>query len=94
MPSSILKNAKHNKLRAAYAYYSVPGAHSLMDLFKDMLILAKAHNFDVLNALDIMDNMTVFKELKFGIGDGNLQYYLYNWRSRSMVPAQVGIVLV
>ena len=94
LPSSVLKNQKHNKLRAAYSYYSVPGAHSLMDIFKDMLILAKSHRFDVFNALDIMDNMTVFKELKFGIGDGNLQYYLYNWRSRSMVPAQVGVVLV
>lgn len=94
LPSSVLKNSKHNKLRAAYAYYVVPNAHSLLDIFKDMLILAKGQNFDVFNALDIMDNMGVFKELKFGVGDGNLQYYLYNWRSRPMVPAQVGIVLV
>ena len=94
LPSSVLRNSKHNKLRAAYAYYVVPMAHSLMDIFKDMLILAKSHGFDVFNALDIMDNMAVFKELKFGIGDGNLQYYLYNWRSCPMVPAQVGIVLV
>jgi glycylpeptide N-tetradecanoyltransferase len=94
LPSSVLKNPKHKKLRAAYAYYVVPGSHSLLDLFKDMLILAKAKGFDVFNAVDIMDNMGVFKELKFGIGDGNLQYYLYNWRSRPMVPAQVGVVLV
>lgn len=94
LPSSVLKNAKHTKLRAAYSYYSVPGAHTLLDLYKDMLILARSHGFDVFNALDIMDNMTVFKELKFGIGDGNLQYYLYNWRTAPMVPAQVGIVLV
>ena len=33
--------------------------------------------------------------INFGhIGDGNLQYYLYNWRCQSMVPSQVGIVLV
>ncbi|OMJ69141.1 hypothetical protein SteCoe_33220 [Stentor coeruleus] len=94
LPSSVLKNPKHKKLRAAYAYYVIPNAHSLLDIFKDMLILAKSKQFDVFNALDIMDNMEVFKELKFGIGDGNLQYYLYNWRSRPMVPAQVGIVLV
>mmetsp|Transcript_22097 Transcript_22097/g.21803 ORF Transcript_22097/g.21803 Transcript_22097/m.21803 type:complete len:413 (+) Transcript_22097:19-1257(+) len=94
LPSSVLKSAKHNKLRAAYSYYSVPGVHSLMDLFKDMLILARSNGFDVFNALDIMDNMTVFKELKFGIGDGNLQYYLYNWKTEPMVPAQVGVVLV
>ena len=29
--------------------------------------------------MDIMDNMSFLKELKFGIGDGDLQYYLYNW---------------
>ena len=94
LPSSVLKNPKHKKLRAAYAYYVVPNKHSLHDMFKDMLILAKSKGFDVFNALDIMDNMGVFKELKFGIGDGNLQYYLYNWKSRSMVPAQVAVVLV
>ena len=31
------------------------------------------------NALDLMDNRTVFEELKFGRGDGELHYYLYNW---------------
>lgn len=32
------------------------------------------------NALDLMENKTFLEKLKFGIGDGNLQYYLYNWR--------------
>ena len=36
-------------------------------------------NMDVFNALDVMDNGTFLKDLKFGNGDGNLQYYLYNW---------------
>jgi glycylpeptide N-tetradecanoyltransferase len=27
-----------------------------------------------------MDNKEVLDKLKFGIGDGNLQYYLYNWK--------------
>ena len=27
-----------------------------------------------------MDNKEVLEKLKFGIGDGNLQYYLFNWR--------------
>ncbi|EAW86239.1 N-myristoyltransferase 2, isoform CRA_b [Homo sapiens] len=27
-----------------------------------------------------MENKTFLEKLKFGIGDGNLQYYLYNWR--------------
>lgn len=36
--------------------------------------------FDVFNCLNIMDNNKEFlKELKFGVGDGILNYYLYNY---------------
>jgi len=45
--------------------------------------------FDVFNALDLMENKQFLEALKFGIGDGNLQYYLYNWRCPSMVPEKV-----
>ena len=41
-----------------------------------------------------MENDKVLKELKFGVGDGNLHYYLYNWRIPETKPSQVGIVLV
>jgi glycylpeptide N-tetradecanoyltransferase len=40
-----------------------------------------------------MDNKTFLEELKFGIGDGNLQYYLYNWKTPEMKPEEVGLVL-
>eukprot|EP00913_Durusdinium_trenchii_P033127 g31016.t1 len=36
----------------------------------DALILAKQLDFDVFNALDVMENESFLKELKFGIGDG------------------------
>lgn len=45
--------------------------------------------FDVFNALDLMQNKTFLEKLKFGIGDGYLQYYLYNWRCSQMEPTQV-----
>ncbi len=50
--------------------------------------------FDVFNALDVMENLSVFSELKFGIGDGNLHYYVYNWRCPDMQPGQMGLVLL
>ena len=59
-----------------------------------MLIRAKAANFDVFNALDLMDNKLFLEELKFGIGDGELHYYLFNWRIKDLVPYDLGIVLV
>ena len=48
--------------------------------------------FDVFNALDLMDNKEFLEKLKFGIGDGNLQYYLYNWRCPAMQPHQVTMI--
>ena len=48
--------------------------------------------FDVFNALDLMDNKQFLEKLKFGIGDGNLQYYLYNWKCPQMNPEKVRIL--
>jgi glycylpeptide N-tetradecanoyltransferase len=44
---------------------------------------------DVFNALDLMENSQFLEELKFGIGDGNLQYYIYNWKCSELKPNQV-----
>uniref|UniRef100_A0A094ZUV6 Glycylpeptide N-tetradecanoyltransferase n=1 Tax=Schistosoma haematobium TaxID=6185 RepID=A0A094ZUV6_SCHHA len=49
--------------------------------------------FDVFNALDLMENGKFLEELKFGIGDGDLHYYLYNWRCPFTKPSEIGIVL-
>lgn len=46
-------------------------------------------DFDVFNALDLMENKEFLEKLKFGIGDGNLQYYLYNWKCPFMTPDKV-----
>ena len=32
------------------------------------------------NALNLMENESFLEKLKFGIGDGNFNYYLYNWK--------------
>jgi glycylpeptide N-tetradecanoyltransferase len=37
--------------------------------------------FDVFNALTLLDNPLFLDDLKFGAGDGQLHYYLYNWRT-------------
>lgn len=50
---------------------------------------APQKGFDVFNALDLMENKTFLEKLKFGIGDGNLQYYLYNWKCPSMGAEKV-----
>jgi hypothetical protein len=42
-----------------------------------------------------LQNGEVLRDLKFGIGDGQLHYYLYNWRVGSMLaPHEVGLILM
>jgi glycylpeptide N-tetradecanoyltransferase len=92
--SSVMGNPKYNSLKAAYSFYNVATKSSLKDLMNAALITAHNNSFDVFNALDVMENASVFKDLKFGIGDGNLQYYLYNWGCPEMPANKVGLVLL
>merc|ERR1711972_1261034 len=94
LPSTILGNEKHSLLKAAYSYWNVATTVPLHELMHDALILAKQHDFDVFNALNVMDNEQFLKELKFGIGDGFLQYYLYNWKCPKIEACGVGLVLL
>lgn len=94
LPSTIMNNPQYNILRAAYSFYNVATKTPLNDLMNDLLISAKNLGLDVFNALDLMDNVEFLENLKFGIGDGNLQYYIYNWRCQFMEPNDVGLVLL
>ncbi|KAI5419659.1 hypothetical protein KIW84_043722 [Lathyrus oleraceus] len=86
-PSSILGNANYSNLKAAYSFYNVSTATPLLQLMNDALIVAKQKDFDVFNALDVMQNETFLKELKFEPGDGKLHYYLYNYRVRQALKS-------
>eukprot|EP00759_Apiculatamorpha_spiralis_P013824 PhF_6_TR20536/c0_g2_i1/m.29643/K00671/NMT; glycylpeptide N-tetradecanoyltransferase len=94
LPSTVIGHAKYDMLNAAYCYYYVPGSVDTMTLLTDALILASKENFDVFNALDIMDNAALMQELKFGMGDGHLQYYLFNWRFPVIPSTLVGLVML
>jgi len=94
LPSTIMQHPKHALLEAAYLFYYATetafeeGAESsgrlkrrLLDLIGDALVIANEAKFDVFNALTLMDNHLVLGDLKFGQGDGLLNFYLYNWRT-------------
>lgn len=93
LPSSVMHHPVHKSLKAAYSFYNVGAKTPWIDLMQDALISAKQLGFDVFNALDLMDNTEFLEALKFGIGDGKLQYYLYNWKCPPMGPNQIGLVL-
>ncbi len=94
LPSTIIGNEKYNKLHAVYSYYNVATTMTMGELMQDLLILARDSGADVFNALDLMDNEPTFEPLKFGQGDGHLQYYLFNWKVPEVQPREIGIVLL
>jgi len=97
LPSTIVAHPRHSHLQAAYLYYYATDTafvenadklgllkRRLTDLIGDAIILADQAKFDVFNALTLMDNPLFLQELKFGSGDGLLNFYLYNWRSKGL----------
>ncbi|KAI9712154.1 MAG: glycylpeptide N-tetradecanoyltransferase [Candelaria pacifica] len=100
LESSVIGNRKHDKVRAAYLFYYATevafqvaedkvGVESLKKrlnaLMGDALVLAKQLGFDVFNALTLLDNPLFLESQKFGAGDGQLHYYLYNYRTAPIV---------
>lgn len=92
LESSALASTKHKTIRAGYLFYyatetAFQGDQKALKqrlnlLNRDALILAKKDaGFDVMNALTHMDNPLFLTEQKYGPGDGQLHYYLYNYRT-------------
>ncbi|KZT71329.1 N-myristoyl transferase [Daedalea quercina L-15889] len=115
LPSTVMTTDKHNLLNAAYVFYYatdvalLDGAEEdgrlkkrLEEVLGDCLIIANCCQFDVVNALTLMDNVQFLSELRFHTGDGMLNYYLYNWRTAPLagvnpvggVPAGKGVGVV
>lgn len=93
LESSVINNEKHNNVRAAYLFYYATETAFFPDftqadlklrlnaLINDALILAKKYKFDVFNALTLQDNNLFLEQQKFGGGDGQLHFYLYNYNA-------------
>ncbi|KAG6832335.1 hypothetical protein H0H87_001976 [Tephrocybe sp. NHM501043] len=115
LPSTVINSSKNPVLEAAYLFYYasetafVGGAEEdgalkrrLEAVIGDALVVANEANFDVFNALTLMDNVPILQDLKFGVGDGLLNFYLYNWRTAPLagmnseggVPAGKGVGVV
>ncbi|KAG5513477.1 hypothetical protein PMAC_000908 [Pneumocystis sp. 'macacae'] len=101
LPSNIITDAKYKTLNAAYLFYYALKSGIKKDMnqiehkmytdrlnliMKDCLIIAKNKNFDVFNALTLMDNPFFLENQKFGPGDGKLNYYLFNYRAKYINP--------
>ena len=94
LPSTIIGHAKYDHLSVVYSFYNVANSVTLTELVNDLLIMAKKEDVDVFNALALMENAQFLDRLKFGRGDGNLHYYLYNWQTPQIEAKDIGIVLL
>ncbi|TEA14040.1 Glycylpeptide N-tetradecanoyltransferase [Colletotrichum sidae] len=93
LESTVINSSKHQVIRAAYLWYyaSDVGLATPLDkpalktrlnsLIGDALILGKKGRFDVFNGLSLLDNGLFLEQQKFGPGDGQLHYYLFNYRA-------------
>ncbi|KAJ7243575.1 Myristoyl-CoA:protein N-myristoyltransferase, N-terminal domain-containing protein [Mycena haematopus] len=98
LPSTVLQaQSAYDMIEAGYLYYYATdvafedGAEAdgrlknrLHTLIGDALIVANNAKMDVFNALTLMDNVPILSDLKFGAGDGYLNFYLYNWRTAKL----------
>ncbi|POS78260.1 hypothetical protein DHEL01_v203344 [Diaporthe helianthi] len=94
LESTVINNPRHKVVRVAYLFYygtevgltapfdKAATKERLNELIHDALILAKRAKFDVFNALSLMDNTLFLEQQKFGPGDGQLHYYLFNYRAK------------
>lgn len=90
-----IRGRESSGVAAARRYYTAATATPWKQLLGDALVKARDAEFDVFNALDVLENTpALLKDLKFGIGDGNLHYYLFNWRVHTPLdPREVGLIL-
>ncbi|KAI0064592.1 N-myristoyl transferase [Artomyces pyxidatus] len=97
LPSTVMAHERHKLLEAAYLFYYATDVafqenaderglvkHRLQELIGDAVIIADQNKFDVFNALTLMDNWSFLQDLKFGGGDGLLNFYLYNWSTKPL----------
>ena len=94
LPSTIVGESVHSRINAAYLLYYSANEDSQVSLILDALILARDQGCDVFNCLNIMDNSKLFEPLKFGRGDGDLHYYMFNWSTNPISPSQICVMML
>jgi glycylpeptide N-tetradecanoyltransferase len=89
----VLKNnEKHQFINKAHLFYYTCNEVTPYKVINELLIAAKLNNIDVMDALDIMENEAIIKELKFEEGTGLLHYYLYNWKTKPLKNLQISSI--
>ena len=83
-----------NIIRTAYLFYICSSEQNCIPVMKFIINAALDMNFDVINCLDIMDNRRFIDKLEFRIGDGVLNYYLFNWQRGPASPQDIALSML
>ncbi len=97
IPTTVLSpQSSLKQLQVAYlSYYAVHDDLHVLPLIKAAMKEAHSEGFHVFNALNVMGNTpSILEALRFGPGDGQLRYYLYNWKTRPFAENQVGFIML
>lgn len=95
LPSTITSNNIKERLNVAYLfYYAAENNSILLQMMEIILYQAKIEGFDVFNCVEIMKNSSFLDKLLFREGDGDLNYYLYNWECNTLSPKDIAVVML
>lgn len=47
-----------------------------------------------MNCLELLSNGTMLTDLKFGRGDGELHFYMYNYRCKDVSSHEMALVMI
>lgn len=90
--SKIMKQKKTEYINIAHLYYYTSFDETSFRLIKYMMIDARNENMDMFMAMDVMENACVLEELFFTF-DTNVNYYLWNWKSKHLNASQIGYII-
>ena len=85
--------SKNNFINGLYIYYYTSHEETVYQLVKNIMIIAKNNNFDIIGMFNVMENDSVINELLFTQATG-INYYFWNWKCKDLVSSQIGSVPV
>ena len=91
--SSTIVN-KQDTIKTAYLLYSVTTTVKLSDMIQDLLVILRDKGYELMNFIDVMDYREIVEPTKSREGSGILNFYMYNWRTKSIPHHRIGLMMV
>jgi glycylpeptide N-tetradecanoyltransferase len=94
IPSKLNNKYKYTDITKAYIYYYFYTETDLVKLIENGIYLMKKKKMDMVNVMKQYDNDKFIDKLKFKEGNGELNFYFYNWKCPQIEQNDMAIVMV